>query len=113
MDVSNDIRWQLIALARSRRTRTTRFSPARPTHWAPFEVRRPDGGEAFTPDGAWGFIVELLEGGCAIEEIVLERPPGRRGYVIVVDGWGEDKIYIKLQLGAGQVIGRSFHVSKR
>ena len=111
--VSNDIRWQLIALARSRRTRSSQFSPSRPTHWAPYEVRRPDSGEAFTADGAWNFIVELLEGGCDIEEIVLAQPPGRRAYVILVDGWAGDKIYIKLQLGGGVIIGRSFHMSKR
>lgn len=113
MNVSNDIRWQLIALARSRRTRTSLFTAARPTHWAPFEVRRPDCGEAFTPDGAWAFIVELLEGGCALEEVELEQPRGRKGYVILVEGWEGEQIYIKLQLGSGQVIGRSFHLSKR
>lgn len=113
VDVSNDIRWQLIALARSRRSRTSLFSPARPTHWAPFEVRSPDSGEPFTPDGAWAFVCELLVGGCALEEIVLERPPGRKAYVILAEGWQGEKIYIKLQLGSGQVIGRSFHLRVR
>lgn len=113
MAVSNDIRWQLISLARSRRSRTTLFSAARPTHWAPAEVRRPESGAAFTPDGAWQFVIEQLEGGCVVEEILLEHPPGRKGYVLLVDGWEGEQIYIKLQLGSGQVIGRSFHLSTR
>ena len=113
MSVSNDVRWQLIGLARSRRSRTSLFSPTRPTHWAPLEVRRPDTGEAFTPDGVWVFIVELLEGGCELDQIVLEQPPGKKAYVILANGWDDEKIYIKLQLGSGQVIGRSFHLSVR
>lgn len=113
MVVSNDIRWQLIALARSRRSRTHLFSRSRPTHWAPSEVRRPDTGAAFTPEGAWAFVVEQLEGGCAIEQIALETPPGRTGYVLLIDGWEGQKIYIKLQLGSGVIVGRSFHLSTR
>lgn len=89
------------------------FSPTRPTHWAPTEVRSPSSGEAFTPDGAWAFIAELLEGGCEIEEITLEQPPGRKGYVVLTKGCEGEEIYIKLQLGSGQVIGRSFHISRR
>lgn len=103
----------MVALARSRRSRTSLFSRKRPTHWAPAEVRDPDGGAAFTPDGAWEFIAGLLAGGCAIEEITLDHPPGRRGYVLLAQGWEGEEIYIKLQLGSGQVIGRSFHLSKR
>ena len=109
--VSNDIRWQHVALSKSRKSRTSVFTPARPTHWAPFEVLRPDSGEPFTPDGAWRFIVELLEGGVDIDVIELDTPPARKGYVIMAEGFEGEKIYIKLQLGGGQVIGRSFHHS--
>ena len=111
--VSDDIKRQLILLAGSRRTRTSVFSPARPTHWEPANVRRPDSGEAFTPDGAWTFIAELLAGGVDVETIVLDKPPGRTGFVILCDGWADEKIYIKLELGSGLVVGRSFHVSTK
>ncbi|MDO8838749.1 MAG: hypothetical protein Q7V31_07440 [Parvibaculum sp.] len=87
------------------------FSAARPTHWEPTNVRRPDSGEAFTPDNAWTFVAELLEGGVDVETITLDKPLGRTGYVIICDGWSGEKIYIKLQLVSGKVVGRSFHVS--
>jgi hypothetical protein len=109
--VSDDVIQQLIRLAGARRTRITTFTAARPTHWEPASVRRPDSGESFTPDGAWVFVVELLMGGAAVDSIVLDKPPGKTGYVIICDGWAGEKIYIKLQLGSGVVVGRSFHVS--
>ena len=111
--VSDDIRNQLIFLAGSRKTRSSIFTRARPTEWAPLEVRRPGSGETFTPDGAWTFIVELLRASAEIETIVLEKPPGRTGYVLICDGWQAEKIYIKLELGSGCVYGRSFHLSNR
>lgn len=111
--VSDDIRKQLILLAGSRRTRTTVFSAARPTHWEPASVRRPDTGEAFTPDGAWRHVADLLASGVEVETIVLDKPPGRTGYVVLCDGWDGEKIYIKLELGSGMVVGRSFHVSTK
>jgi hypothetical protein len=73
----------------------------------------PDAGQPFTIDGAWAFVVELLEAQVPIEAVALEKPQGKTGYVILVDGWKGEKIYIKLQLGSGQIIGRSFHNSTR
>ncbi|BBD02447.1 hypothetical protein YGS_C2P0461 [Sphingobium sp. YG1] len=46
-----------------------------------------------------------------METISLAKPAGKTGYVMIVEGFGGEKIYIKLQLGSGQVIGRSFHIS--
>ena len=111
--ISNDIRRQLILLAGSRLTRTSVFPPAHPTHREPTDLRRPDTGEAFTPDGAWTFVADLLVQGVAVETIMLDKPPGRTGYVVLCDGWAGQKIYIKLELGSGMVIGRSFHASTR
>lgn len=48
-----------------------------------------------------------------MEEIILDQPPGKKAYVVLAHGWESEKIYIKLQLGSGQVIGRSFHLSVR
>lgn len=112
MAVSNDIRRQLARLAESRKTRTSVFSATRPTHWEPTNVPHPQTGVAFTPDGAWEFVRQLIVGGAEIETIDLDNPPGRTGYVIKTAGWGNEKIYIKLELGSGKVLGRSFHPSK-
>jgi len=83
-----------------------------PTDWRPNQIRSPTSGDFFTQDGAWHFIADLLESGHSIEEIILCKPPGRRAYVMHVElGPNLPKLYIKLQLGSGKVIGRSFHYS--
>jgi hypothetical protein len=110
--VSDDIRRQLASLGVSRKTRTTVFTAARPTDWNPTATLHPATGEPFTPDGAWEFVCGLISQGVEIETMVLDKPPGRTGYVIKCDGHGGETIYIKLQLGSGQVIGRSFHHNK-
>ncbi len=57
--------------------------------------------------------MKSLEGGADVQEILLEKPPGKKGYVLKLAGQGTNVIYIKLQLGSGNVIGRSFHLSNR
>jgi hypothetical protein len=68
----------------------------------------------FTEWRAWEFVVELLESGCPIEEIPLRNPPGKKGYVLK-HSMPEvcETLYVKLQLGSGCVIARSFHYSIR
>src|SRR6267143_6568637 len=39
--------------------------------------------QVFTEAGAWEFIAELLEAGHPIQEIELDNPAGKRGYVLV------------------------------
>lgn len=112
-EVSNDVRISLARLARVRGTRTQRFSADVPTHWAPGEVTSPETGVPFTIDGSWEFVADALESGAPIECIILEKPPGRKAYVLLLDGTSGAKIYVKLQLGSGVVIGRSFHLSNR
>lgn len=48
-----------------------------------------------------------------VEPVPLRRPPGATGYVmkIRVDPRAP-LVYVKLQLGAGKIIGRSFHYSE-
>jgi hypothetical protein len=111
--VSNDIINLLIQRASSERTRTSSFSATRPTHWAPREVTCPETGQAFTPAGAWEFVVEKLKNGEPIEMIPMDRPPGAKGYVMKCAGVAGQIIYIKLQLGNDCVFGRSFHLSDR
>ena len=111
--VSKDIINLLIKRASSERTRTTVFSPTRPTHWAPREVTCPETGEAFTPAGAWDFVVQKLQSGEPLEVIEMDKPAGAKGYVMKCAGVASQIIYIKLQLGHDNVIGRSFHLSDR
>ena len=45
---------------------------------------------------------------------MLDRPPGKTGYVLKIDlNPGRPQLYVKLELGSGVVIGRSFHESER
>ena len=105
------IRRELLALASRKSARVNVSTQESPCHWSPQSVHHPETGDQFTTKSAWEFIVELLEGGANIEEIVLDLPPGRKGYVIKHSVTGKPTIYIKLQLGSGIIIGRSFHNS--
>lgn len=102
------IRQQLIVLASRKSARTLGW----PRDWRPTQVINPNSGEVFTPVGAWEYIVELLQDGVDIETKILDAPEeGKTAYVIKVRH-GERTLYIKLQLGSGKVIGRSFHYSE-
>ena len=68
----------------------------------------------FTEAGAWLFIEAKLEYGQCLEEVELEKPPGRKGYVMKIHlEDGKPELYVKLQLASGKIIGRSFHYSRR
>lgn len=86
-----------------------------PRDWRPGMVVDPNDPDqqVFTEPGAWEFIADLLEAGSPMLEIKLDTPAGKTGYVVVASG-GEKRpdIYVKLQLGSGKVIGRSFHYSE-
>ena len=67
----------------------------------------------FTDVGAWEFVTWLLEAGHPIEVITLDKPEGKPGYVLKYQANPSERvIYIKLELGSGKVIGRSFHYSE-
>jgi len=84
-----------------------------PTEWQPTQVNNPSTGQPFTEAGAWSFIEEKLEDGQHLEEVELAKPPGRKGYVMEIRlEEGKPKLYVKLQLGSGKVIGRSFHYTR-
>ena len=108
----DEIRRQFIVFASRKATRRHDSTPEKPTKWHPGGVIDPRSGAPFSPAGAWEFIVELLASGHPLEEIILEKPPGKKGYVLKHPGAaGRADIYIKLQLGSGYVHGRSFHES--
>ncbi len=70
-------------------------------------------GRYFTEDGAWEFVADALNAGHEVEEIVLRNPANKKGYVLILPGVEPvSEIYVKLQLGSSDVLGRSFHVSK-
>jgi hypothetical protein len=107
------IRAELARNAESGRKRSTKFTTDRPTDWNPNIVkdpRDPEGKTYFTPTTAWYFIVELLQNGCEVIVVELDRPPGKTGYEIRVPG--HPNIYIKLELAPPGVYGRSFHYSE-
>lgn len=110
--VSNEIRNLLLRRCQSPRTRTHQFSANRPTHFAPGEVICPVTQEAFTPAGAYEFICKHLASGIEIEQIELDKPAGKRGYVMLAEAHN-GTVYIKLQLLSEHVVCRSFHLSNR
>ena len=67
----------------------------------------------FTNAAAWKFIASKLEGGHPVEVMELQKPAGAKGYVMkIYIEPGQSRLYVKLQPGSGQVIGRNFHYSK-
>ncbi len=106
------IRKQLLALLKQRK-RFTKWSEENPIDWRPTQVTHPLIEMPFTPNSAWKFIEEKLEEGHPLQEVILENPPGKKGYVMKIDlGGNQRKLYVKLQLGSMAVIGRSFHYSE-
>ena len=105
------IRRELARLCRSRKTRTAEFSNSQPTQWQPWKTIHTQTKDIFTEDGAWQFAADLLDAGEPLKEVVLIKPLGKKGYVMEIPVKGWRPIYIKLQLGSGQVFGRSFHHS--
>ena len=106
------IRHELLLLVRQSRRRV--IGAGYPYDWRPHEVVNPEDpdGQVFTEVGAWEFMATVLERGHPLEEIELDNPRGRKAYVMTVDmGLRRPRLYIKLQLGAGTVIARSFHNS--
>src|ERR1039458_6245190 len=113
MAISSAIRDELVRRARNKNTRTSVFRPEEPCDWRPRQVSHPESGLPFTDAGAWNFIADLLESGCEVRETELRKPPGKIGYVTLVDGHvGCPRIYIKLTLSSNMVHGRSFHYSE-
>ncbi|MXW06584.1 MAG: hypothetical protein F4X56_00185 [Gammaproteobacteria bacterium] len=115
MSIDDSIRQQLIILARKPKAQVVSFTLSSPTDWRPESVRRPDGefNTHFNSSSAWEFIATQLESGCEVEIVNLQKPPGKKAYVMTLDlGNSERELYVKVQLGSGKIIGRSFHYSE-
>ena len=107
-------RQQLVVLSRRPKARREQWTTKLPTDWNPGKVLNPHGEfvDHFTTATAWEFIASRLECGEEVEVIDLEKPQGKKGFVMKIDlEPGKPKLYVKLQLGAGRVFGRSFHYS--
>jgi hypothetical protein len=111
-EIDPSTRRELATLAHRPRSRSVGKPPAAPSDWKPFTVANDDSfSGTFSDQSAWDFIGELLAAGEPVRCIRLRVPPGRKGFVMkptLADG---RVLYIKLQLGSGAVIGRSFHYS--
>jgi hypothetical protein len=114
LSVTDEIRRRLCLLGASRRTRSRVFRSDRPCDWRATGMTDPRTREAFTEDGAWEYIAQLITDGIEIEVIDLDIPAGKKGYVMNLPSHDPQiPIYVKLQLSGDCVIGRSFHYSTR
>lgn len=101
-------RHQLTILARRKSARVLGW----PRAWRPYEILNPKTGEPFNDAGTWEFVASLLEDPTVtVEEVILDSPPASKGYVIQTPLNGR-YLYVKVQLGSGKIIGRSFHYSE-
>lgn len=111
-DVPAPIRREAAILARRKRARSVKFTRDAPCDWSPQSVINAEDGTPFTPESAWEFLATKLDDpNQTVEWIELRMPPQAKALVMVVPNRGRP-IYIKVQLGAGTILGRSFHYSK-
>jgi hypothetical protein len=109
VSIPDNIRQELVRLSSREATRRSEFSSKAPTKWHPEEAYDPKSGQPYTRFAAWERIHAELVGGCEITQIELDKPPGKAGYTFhFVDG-RDKRIYVKLQIISGHVMGRSFH----
>ena len=78
-------------------------------------MRNPNGGivKFFTDITAWELIACRLEAGEAVKVVPLNKPPGAKAYVMLINlGLDVPELYVKLQLGPRKILGRSFHYTE-
>ena len=110
MSIDDSTRQQLAQLARLKKRRRVH----RAARWEPRQVRNPASelDVPFTEPGAWDFIASRLEDGHDVQVITLDNPRGKTGYVMKIElGPAAPRLYVKVQLDAGRIFGRSFHYS--
>lgn len=111
MAVSPETRRQLAQFASQRGKRRL----DQPRKWQPYAVMNPATGTLFSEPGAWDFIADCLaDQAIPLVEEPQDDPPGCVAYVMVVPiSTVGDRLYIKLRLGHGFILGRSFHYAER
>ena len=80
-----------------------------PTEWNPHEARDPATSQPYTRQGAWERVHRELMAGCTLSIVALKKPPGKTGYAFHFHDAAGQRIYVKLQVLSGFVMGRSFH----
>ena len=106
---TNPQRSQLIVLARRKNARITNWSREIPTDWRPRSVRNPHGDfdTHFSNESAWELIASELEACREVEIISLDKLPGAKGYVMLIELEPDaSPVYVKVQLRGNKVIGR-------
>jgi len=101
----SSIRKQLATLTGRKRARRYGW----PRDWQPGTVTNPEDGNPFTMQGAWEFIAELLSQGVELEHVIIDEAKGGKSAYVIKTELNNRQLYIKLQLGNGCIIGRSFH----
>jgi hypothetical protein len=67
----------------------------------------------FTDEGAWSYILEMLETQVFIPKR-MDKPPDTIGYELkAILEANRPLLYIKVQILDGRILGRSFHNSTR
>lgn len=86
-----------------------------PRDWSPSRVNNPAcKGFTFTEAGAWEFVADTLASGHPYDLIPLDTPQNALAVVLKIRLTDTDPLlYVKIQIGAGKAIGRSFHYSDR
>lgn len=105
---SDDAWRRMVAKMARSRSRVVGRPPAMPSRWQPHTVLSAHARLPLSDAEAFELIAEHLEGGCAIQEIELRKPPGDRGYVLKFN-LGSQVVYAKFQVKS-VFIARSFHV---
>jgi hypothetical protein len=107
---SKPIRQELARLVG--RPDTRRLAHPLERDWRPTTVLNPScpDGQPFTTRNCWDFIYDSIQSGVEIE--VKPMSDGKTGYVLKVSLPQNRTLYIKLQIGCGYVIGKSFHYSE-
>ena len=103
--IREDIRRQIVVLARRPRARSSAFTPQRPTDWRPTTVVNPETGEDFTLSAAWRFIAEYADRGHDIQVVPLRKPPGATGYVMRITlETNRPRLDVKVELRSGRIL---------
>lgn len=113
MSIDECVRRELARRARDKNRRQNTFTSDAPCDWRPWQVLHPQAGVPFNDVTAWNFIADQIDGGHEISTIIMKKPAGQIGYVMVFAGFpGCPDIYVKLTLGPNKINGRSFHESE-
>ncbi len=111
--LDEDIRREIVALARRKHARAIPKELDRPTNWQPNEVINPESGMPFSREGAWHFIARCAEEGHEIETVPLRKPEGKTAYVMKIQLQpSRPRLYVKVEVQSGRILGRSFHESR-